>query len=323
MMLLVNPTDEFHFVYLDYHPDSEFRDPDCFFTSAEWDANLGSPEALAEALKNDPEWVDQFVKGKIVRSAGAIHRVLPSIILEPNEDLLEKILASGNLFRVLDHGDSSPTCCLWFAAIWGIYICYREYYVPNKLISYHRQAIFDLSGKEEYSGNYADPQIFKKTAQKEGGFWTVADEYSTTDCPAPPLSWSPADNNEFATRNKLNELLQTSDSFAHPTTKLKPAAGIYFIKATDKYPNGCSQAYRQLGSQRRKVLGSMNGKTIWSDDREESVVDHAYDCIRYFVAMRGSQPRKAQRVPERNSFAYYKGVMDIMKNRGVVAGSVN
>ena len=40
---------------------------------------------------------------------------------------------------------------------------------PNKVISYHRQAIYDLSRNEDYSGNYADPQIFKKTAQKDGG----------------------------------------------------------------------------------------------------------------------------------------------------------
>jgi hypothetical protein len=322
MILLCNPDTQFHFIYRKYHPESLEVESENFFVEAEWDTKLGSKEAYADALKNDPEWVDKYVRGKWGISSASIHYLPSQGILEPTERLLERIRERGNLFRVLDHGDSSPTCCLWFAALDGVYVCYREYYVPGKVISYHRQAIDDLSRGETYSGNYADPQIFKKTAQKDGGFWTVADEYTTSDCDAPPLSWTPADNNEFATRNRINELLQISNSYSNPISQSKPAIGLYFVKATADYPYGVREAAKQLGQQRREVLGSLDGKTIYSDERDKSVVDHAYDCVRYFVAMHGSMPSKVRKAPPRQSFAFFQAVLEMGKNRAPVAGSV-
>lgn len=322
IFLLCNPPDELHFLYLDFHPESSVRDPENFFVSAEWDPKLGSPEALVDALKNDEEWVDQYVKGKLVRSKGSIHYLPHSGVLEPTERLLQQIKERGNLFRVLDHGEAAPTCCLWFAAIFGVLICYREYYNPGKVISVHRKRIFELSNGEEYSGSYADPQIFKKTQQKDGGFWTVADEYITKDIDAPPLVLQPADNNEFATRNRINELLTVKDDFAHPITQARPSIGLFFIKASDNYPEGCREAHRQLNSQKRLVIGSINGKTLYSDERDENVVDHAYDCVRYFVAMHGSQPNTIKRKIPKRSFAYFNAVSEYLKNRAPAAASV-
>lgn len=322
MILLCNPADQFHFIYRKYHPESLDVEPGNFFVEAEWDQKLGSKEAYADAIKNDPEWVAKYVQGKWGISSASIHYLSSTGILEPTDYLISRIRERGNLFRVLDHGDSAPTCCLWFAALDGVYVCYREYYVPGKVISYHRRAIDELSRGESYSGNYADPQIFKKTAQKDGGFWTVADEYKTSDCDAPSLFWTPADNNEFATRNRINELLQSSNSYAHPLTMAKPAIGLYFVKATPSYPYGVREAHRQLGQQRRKVLGSLDGKTLYSDDRDDSIVDHAYDCVRYFVAMHGSMPSRARKSPSTQSFAYFNAVRDILRNRAPQAGSI-
>lgn len=321
-ILLCNPDNQFHFIYRKYHPESLEKESDTFYVEASWDTKLGSKEAYDDAIKNDPEWVDQYVKGKWGISKGAIHILPAQGILEPSEKLLERIRERGNLFRVLDHGDSAPTCCLWFAALDGVYICYREYYSPGKVISYHRQSIHDLSKGEEYSGNYADPQIFKKTAQKDGGFWTVSDEYKTSDILAPPLHWSPADNNEFATRNRINELLQITNLYSNPVTQTKPAIGIYFIRATPEYPYGCREAFKQLGAQKKVAIGTIDGKTYYSDDRDDSVVDHAYDCIRYFISKHGTQPQLAIRPPAKNSFAYYQKVIDVMKNKISVAASI-
>lgn len=322
MLLLCNPPDEFHFLYIDYHPESPNRDSSVFFVSAEWDPKLGSKEALEDALKNDPEWVDRYVRGKLVRSPGSIHYLPPSGILQYTPRLLEQIRTKGNLFRVMDHGEASPTCVLWFAAIWGVYICYREYYSPGKVISYHRRRIEELSVGEEYSGNYADPQIFKSDRQKGGEFWTVAKEYADKSLDGAPISWLPADNNEFATRNRINELLTVKDLYAHPITQERPSIGIYFVVASPEYPEGCREAHRQLNAQKRLALGTINGKTIWSDERDETVVDHAYDPIRYFVAMKGAQPGLvvSKKIP-RHSFAYYQKVSDYLKNRAPVAGS--
>jgi hypothetical protein len=252
-------------------------------------------------------------------------------ILEPTEELLARIKSRGNLFRSLDHGEAAPTCVLWFAALDGVYICYREYYSPGKVISYHRQAIADLSGTEEYSGNYADPQIFKKTSQKDGGFWRTYDEYITKDIDAPPLTLLAADNNEYATRNRINELLLVSSKYRHPLANLpvvlgeskyrEAAPGLYFIKESPAYPHGCKQAIIQLQAQRRKELGTIEGKTIYSDDRDPSVPDHAYDPTRYFVAMHGSQPNNSRKRPARNSFAYYNALLRYKQQQQLVAGS--
>lgn len=309
-MLLNNPDTEFHYIYRKYHPDSPSRVSGYFYVEGEWQRDLGSEESYDEAVKRDPEWVAKYVKGQWGSSDAAIHYLRKESILEPSEELLAKIKTKGNLFRVLDHGDSAPTCCLWVAAIDGVYIFYREYYVSSKVISYHRRAISDLSKGEEYSGNYADPQIFKKTAQKQGGFWSVADEYRDSELTAPELLWTAADNNEFATRNRINELLMPSNRFKHPITGERPSPGIYFIKSSEIYQEGCKEAIRQIGAQRKKLLTQIDGKNIYSDDRDDNIPDHAYDCVRYFVAMHGTSPIESRKKPPRMSFAYFNKLLD-------------
>ena len=318
-MLLCNPDTQYHFIFRKYHPNSLERRENYFFVEGEWDASLGSEETYREALKHDPEWVAKFVKGQWGLSSAQIHRLPPEAILEPSEELLERIKTKGNLFRVLDHGDASPTCCLWFAAMDGIYVCYREYYLPNTVISQHRKNICELSQGEKYSGNYADPQIFKKTAQKNGGFWTVADEYmeGSENC----LHWNPADNNEFATRNRINELLRQSSNRRHPITKEENAVGLYFIKRTANYQQGCYHAINEIQSQRRKLLGYVDGKAIYCDEREESIADHSYDCVRYFVAAHGNPLAIPSKEPPRFSFKFYK--MMAQRQRQLVAAAGN
>lgn len=298
-MVLCNPDSQFHYLYRKFHPDSVERDPDYFYTEGEWDQILGSEESYKKALQKSGDYVERFVRGQWGISSGQIHTLPGASLLEYSPELVEKILKKGNLFRVLDHGDASPTCCLWFAVLDGIYICYREYYTPNQPISYHRSAISDLSGDERYSGNYADPQIFKKTAQKDGGFWTVADEYTDKKLESPILSWQPADNNEHATRNRINELLKVR-------TGSESLPGICFIKKSTSYPYGAYHAITELQSQRRKTLGYFDGKQIFCDDREESVADHAYDCVRYFVAMHSLGRSEPKRHIPQNSIKWYK-----------------
>lgn len=284
-MLLCNPDTQFHYIFRKYHPDSLERRGNYFFVEGSWDPSLGSPEAYSEALKHDPEWIAKFVKGQWGRSNAQIHRLSNLSLLDYSNDLINKIRRKGNLSRILDHGDSSPTCCLWFASIDGVYIAYREYYTPNQVISFHRKSISELSGDESYSTNYADPQIFKKTAQKDGGFWSVADEYLTQDIKAPSLYWLPADNNEFATRNRINELLTEQEGTKHPITgEIGKFPRLYFIKKSPEYQNGCFNAITEIQSQRRKLIGYIDGKAYYSDEREDSIADHAYDCERYYVS---------------------------------------
>jgi hypothetical protein len=306
MMLLVNPDTQYHYIFRKYHPDSLEKNERYFFVEGEWDPTLGSEESYNEAIKRDTEWVNKYVKGQWGISNAQIHRVLPESFLEYSPELIQRIKTKGNLFRSLDHGDAAPTCCLWFAVLDGVYVCYREYYLGNEVISNHRRNIHDLSENEVYSGNYADPQIFKKTGQKDGGFWRTADEYMDKSIPGPALFWIPADNNEFATRNRINELLRPSESRKHPITGESPAPGLYFIKRSHEYQSGAYQSITQLQSQRRKLLGYVDGKSIYCDERDEGVTDHAYDPIRYFVAQHGMGLSPAQRTPPRMSLKFYQ-----------------
>lgn len=309
-MHLCNPDTQFHYLFRKYHPDSLERRGNYFYCEGEWDKELGSLETYQEALLHDEEWVKKYVRGQWGVSSAQIHRMPSASLLEPSEELLERIKKKGNLFRVLDHGDASPTCCLWVAALDGNYIFYREYYVPNKVISEHRKSINELSEGEQYTANYADPQIFKKTAQKDGAFWTVALEYSDKIVGAPPLYFIPADNNEFATRNRINELLRETNVTKHPITGIETGPKIYFIKRTSDYPSGCYHAISELQSQRRKLLGYVDGKAIYCDDREDSVTDHAYDCIRYIIAAHSlGKSVPAARVKP-HTFKWYKMMKD-------------
>lgn len=315
--LLCNPDTQYHFIYRKYHPDSLERDPSHFFIEGQWDPTLGSRETYVKALQKGSEWVEKYVRGVWGRSDSQIHRIENQSLLEFTPELLAHIRKKGNLFRVLDHGDTSPTCCLWVAAIDGVYIVYREYYVPNQLISYHRRAIFGLSDGESYSSNWADPSIFHKEGQKQGGFWSVSLEYSSKDLeipPPPPLYWTPADNNEFATRNRINELLRPVEMVRHPITGEWNAPRLYFIKRSQEYVNGCFYSISQTQSQRRKLIGYVDGKSQYSDEREDKIADHAYDPIRYFVAMHGSPAVPLKPPVKPRTFEYYKMMAKRAKN---------
>jgi hypothetical protein len=309
LMLLCNPDTQYHFIYRKYHPQSLERRAKYFYTEGEWDPTLGSSESYENALEKGGEYVEKYVRGQWGISNAQIHRLPNASILDYSPELIDRILKKGNLFRVLDHGDASPTCCLWFAALDGIYICYREYYVPGQIISYHRKAINELSGDEVYSANYADPSIFNKASQKNGGFWSISNEYlDPTIGDSKPIAWIAADNNEFATRNRINELLgKKQNSFLCPDG----GPALFYIKKSSEYPNGCYYAINELQSQRRKLLGYVDGSAQYCDDRDENVADHAYDNTRYFIAMHGSARNEPKRPTKPNTFNYFR----MMRNR--------
>lgn len=304
MMILCNPDSELHWIYTRYHPESlewlnSYRDDYEMVQASSTENPTLDPATLKDMMSNDPVWVQRFVFGKWGIPGGAIHEVHADSVLELGKDIsyefVENLRRSGNLYRVLDHGDSSPTCCLWIAAYKGWFFVYREYYKPDALISYHRREINALSKwqntgePERYVNNWADPSIFNKENKKAGGYWNIAEEYiDASICDSPGIAWNPADNNELATRNRINEYLKLSDSVQHPTTGKQGAPRFYFIRrrSDGKDPHlGCYQAILQTKAQKREQIDTINGKPIFSDDRDEKVTDHAYDPVRYFCAM--------------------------------------
>lgn len=321
-MSLVNPDTTLHWFWRRFHPDSpesaNYKNH-AYFSASTHD-NPAIPETLKEQMRSrDPAWVDRFYWGKWGISGGAIHYMHAASILEITpkdiiplkgkhttpmlEEDLQKLLAvigkDGIKYRVMDHGDAAPTTCLWFAYLSpsclfrnygytskGIHICYREYYMPDRLVSYHREAIATLSGDEKYYANYADPAIFKKNQQKYGGSWTTADEYRDTRLKAPPIMWLPADNNEMATRNAVGEMLVLDSLIQHPITGIYGAPAVYFLKKDqNRYTHGCSHVITQTQSARHKKIGSVNGQDMYSDERDDNVADHAYDPLRYYSVM--------------------------------------
>lgn len=316
-MILCNPDSELHWIYRRYHPDSlEWMEKYHFDHEMIQASSTENPsldqDTLRDMMTNDPVWVRRFVFGEWGIPGGNIHTVSEDSILEVGKDIdvkfVENLRRSASLYRILDHGDASPTCCMWIAAYKNWFFCYREYYQPGKIISEHRANIDQLSryqdgSIENYKNNWADPALFKKNQQKFGGFWCTADEYSDPRIEGPQIFFQPADNNEFATRNRLNEYLKLSDDITSPSiTATSPAPRLYFIKKSDNYPNGCYHSILETKSQKRKQLGTLNGKPIFSDERDESIADHSYDPVRYFIAMHPFWTSKKQSIVSKGSF---------------------
>jgi len=322
-ILLANPPDEgiFSYLYTRFHPDSKESDQNshAYFQSDSRENAALPDEIVATYLTRDEEWINRYVRGEFSQGAGSIHSVPQECVLEVDEHWVrQNLLKRATLTRVLDHGASAPTCCTWWATLNGQDFCYREYYAPDKIISDHRKTIAELSGDEFYSMNVADPQIFKKTLEKYGGFWSVADEYRDTTIDAPPILFLPADNNEFATRNRINELFRKSPAFKHPVTGEVGAPAIYFIKRTADYPHGCEHILRETNSQRKRFLAEINGRKVYSDEREPSIADHAYDTLRYKVALHltGGVHTKPKARP--NSFRAFQNklkAIQLLQNR--------
>lgn len=313
MLLGCNPDSELHWIYQDYHPESDeyektqydhegepykLSDDHVMFQASSYDNPALAKETLRTMLRQGTSFVTRFVEGKWGIPEGAIHQLPPlSIIQGMPEELLNDILTNGTLTRVLDHGSRAPTSCLWFSAYKDWHFCFREYYREGQLISEHRKNIHSLSRhhtkgveiEERYIGSYADPDIFKKKSEKYGGYWSVSDEYSDARLTEEPIYWSPADNNELLTRNRLDELLHVDKHVKHPITGQLGSPRIFFIKATEEYPNGCQHVQTEIRAQKRRQLGNVSGQAVYSDERTRGIPDHAYDCARYYAGMKAKQ----------------------------------
>ena len=294
-MLACNPDTYMHWIYRRFHPESTehretYKAQGYKMISVSSLENKFLPEQnKALLLKADDSFQRRFVRGEWGIPEGQIHKLDDLSVLEGDPEIVEYIRRNCTLHRALDHGDAAPTCCLWFAVDReGNVFYFREYYMPNKLVSEHRQAITELSRDERYTLNVADPSIFYKTQQKYGGRWSVADEWADiSNLPRnTAVFWIAADNNELGTRNRINEYLRVDPERIHPITKEKGSPRLFFVKKSEAWPHGCYHAIMQLKAARHKRIGTDLGKPVFSDERDESVTDHALDPIRYGMASR-------------------------------------
>lgn len=316
-MLACNPDVEVHWLYRRFHPDSPEHtakampvlDPQTNEPTGELKSykDLGYRMFHMPSLENqfltttnrtfllahDEAFIRRNVQGLWGSPEGAIHFVHKLSEVEGSPELLAYFREHCTLFRTMDYGDSAPTAVGWWAVDRnGNVFLFREYYLGNKTISVHRANIAALSAYEDYDLELADPSIFHKMPSKQGGRWCVADEYAEVlEQPRETaIFWSPADNNELGTRNRINEYLRVDKDRIHPITKQPGSPRLFFVKATDTYPQGVKYALQQVRSQQRVKIGTELGKPIFSDERDPDIVDHAYDIVRYFIASRPPAP---------------------------------
>ena len=338
-MLACNPDAETHWIWKRFHPHSEdYRERYSVqgyrmitMSSRE---NKYLPKAnLQEMLRRDESWVRRFVDAEWGMPEGQIHKVRKESVIPGTRAIVEFLKARCRLHRTLDHGDASPTCCAWWAVDRsGNVFCYREYYQGNTLVSEHRRNIVRASEGEKYVLNLADPSMFYLTMQKYGGRCSFADDYADRNPnhgfdPRNALDWQPADNDEMGTRNLMSEYLRPQGigeihrgseprQFGALTVKLgeeiprvHPITGeygywprLFFIAKSEELPDGCEQIIRQTKSARRVRAGTDLGKPIFTDERDETVPDHGYDPVRYFMASRAPTPVAPSRTYAKKSF---------------------
>jgi hypothetical protein len=311
LMGTCNPDNEDHWIWRNFHPDSRewqqvykklnYR----FVHMPSWENRFASRENLRKLRSKDPAWVARYYDGTWGYPEGRIHTIDRLSLLTSDKDdergqyvdtdeFLKFARQSCSLYRSMDHGDAAPTCCLWWAVDHeGNIFCFREYYRDHALITDHRKAIAKMSGEEEYKSSWADPSIFHKHMQRRGRRFCIADEYKDVDYnpEIPPLFWQKASNSELSTRNRINEYLQVDPNRKHPITGEMGSPRLFFLLHSPKYP-GIEYATRQLRSQRRSKIDERAGRPIFSDDRDSSIDDHAYDAIRYFMWSRATPGHK-------------------------------
>ena len=231
-LLTCNPDTELHWIFKRFHPESPewqstYRKLGYkMLTMRSLDNQMLTLQNRQHLMNQDATFRRRYVEGEWGIPEGQIHVIPEEALLDWSPELIARLQSECYLYRILDHGDTSPTCCAWAAVDRrGNHFIYREYYKPDALISQHRQAITDLSRGEHYSGNLADPQCFLKTSQKGATRWSVAEEYGDvrTLSPDTALYWNPADNSELSTRNRINEYLSVDPDRLHPITGEKGA----------------------------------------------------------------------------------------------------
>jgi len=287
--------------------------------------NVAISEQYAKTLQDESkgkEWVDRFVHAKRTQSSGSLHLVdTMSLLYDPSEEWYREFLSKAYIIRVLDHGASAPTCCLWGGYYKGVHIIFREYYAANLVISNHRSNIAALSQDCVAQINLADPAIFRPAGtSKFGQFLTVSDEYSDPEIDGEPINFNPADNNEMVTRDRINDYLKLKSENKHPITGESPAPSLYFIMNSVNYMHGCNQVVHQLKAQRKEKLGTFNGENVYSDNRDGGIADHAYDPLRYYVAHYADELGEPVKRIEPGSFGHVKRQFEIMKRKGLASG---
>ena len=299
-------TDETHWLYKRFGDSSPERAKwkaqgyECQIVNS--DENRFAVRAVTDALlSKDPDYIRRLVRPEWGNPEGQIFSISPLSELQPSPALLNRLRLFCKWHWSMDHGDSAPTCVLWYAvdADGRIYVL-REYYEPNRLVTQHRKALFELRKDDPpYHSSFADPTIFSKSRGRTATSkpeWSIGDEWRDSHIgdPRTTIAWRPSINDEAATRSRVKEYLTLDPNVRHPLTNEPNAPRLYFIVATPDYPHGCDMVLKEVRAQRRKVETIAADVKVFSDERDDAIVDHSYDALKYFLIMRpGAAPTQA------------------------------
>lgn len=310
-----NPPDDMdHFLFVRFAEESEeyakWKEEGYRYIHMPSYSNKFASEANLRKLRSkDPIFVRKYYEGLWAVPEGNIFTIDPQSIIEPSEELLNHIINTMRLHRSLDHGDSEPTSVHWYGTDRdnNVFV-YREHYLGGPSVKVHREIIHQLSLRDvpqaseyntyRYSSQIADPSIFSisrgRTVNKPPE-WSIADEWCDTRVmpretaiywQAAPIQRSEGVSYDLATRARVKAYLEPDPLHANPITGQKPAPRVYFLKRTDKYPNGCYHIIKEVRGQRKKQVGEREGRPVYSDERDKTIVDHAYDDFKYFLISR-------------------------------------
>ncbi len=302
VILTANPSEgdpELHWLWQRFSPESKrfsekwaklgYRS----MTMPTTDNKFAGQQNIDMLMQQDEDYRKRFVEGVWVRSKGHLFSLDDQSLLDHDDGLISKITNSMNLGRSLDHGDSAPTACIWYAVDddSNIY-CFMEYNQPGITetgewnISDHRRTITQMSKGMTVTTNIADPSIFLPTRgitgyNKREKRWAVVDEYLDTRLIAEntTINWTKADNSEALSRTRLRQYLKVDENHRHPITGELGAPHLYFIKKSPDWEHGISHAITEIRGAKRLQVGESDGKTVYGDDRDPKIPDHCLDCV--------------------------------------------
>jgi PBSX family phage terminase large subunit len=257
------------------------------------------PEDYVKALLAQPtEYVKRFVEGSFDTFAGQVYAEFnPSIhVIKPF-----RLPPNWERIRMIDHGQKNATACLWGANDYsGNFYIYREYYMPNEIVSNHVKEINAMSKNwneygeyvdEKYAYTVIDPSSHQKTREKDGYHFSVADEYLEAGIPT-----INGQNDVLAGINRTKEYLTIKPNRYHPFLKdedgepIKGAPRLYIFE-------GCDHLIEELAQYRWKSYSGMAIGNPDKDDIKEAPVkrnDHAVDALRYGIMSRPQLPEELQ-----------------------------
>lgn len=243
--------------------------PDHAFIKALPTDNQELPEDYVAGLRRTkPEhWVKRYLEGSWDAVEGQIWADFSYDIhsIKPFD-----IPRGWKKFRALDHGQTHPTCCLWFAIDPdGNIFVYREYYSPG-IVSKHCSEIREMSGDEDYIYSKMSPDAWGKTKEKRGREWSTYDEYREQG-----LYFSRANNNVEAGLNRVGEFFRVREDRIHPRTGEMGSPTLFIFK-------DCRNLLLEIPEYQWKE--SRTAETI--KEQPKKIRDDACDALRYGIMSR-------------------------------------